>query len=108
MIRFNGTRNLKAYEGLARFMGAYSGLAIFRRFEALNLRNLMFSQAGVADLEQAYEQVVAEEGSCPETAKLSQAWTTVAKNDRTGEGPLSVRYELLIRLRKLLEQYSNS
>ena len=44
------------YEGcLKGFVGTYPELAIFRRFGAVNLRNLMFTQAGITDLEQRHE-----------------------------------------------------
>jgi hypothetical protein len=75
----------KGYEGLARFMGAYPELAIFRRFGALNLRNIMFMQAEIADLEEQYDAVVDEDNEAGdhERATLSQAWRLVARGNES-------------------------
>jgi hypothetical protein len=47
-------------------MGSHPELAIFRRFGALNLQNILFMQAEIAGLEVYYSEVV-EDQSAPLT-----------------------------------------
>lgn len=87
-------------------MGAYPELAIFRRFGALNLRNIMFMQAEIADLEKKYETVVAEDDRAgdPERAALARGWRDVARTGAMDDA--SPRYRIVRPLRELLRDYS--
>ncbi|KAE9378641.1 hypothetical protein N431DRAFT_459974 [Stipitochalara longipes BDJ] len=61
-----------SYEGLAQLMGIYPELAIFRRFGALNLYNIIFMQAEIAALELQYREMVAKEKNSEEI--FSSTW----------------------------------
>ena len=108
-----GPKRLIGYEGLAQFMGVYPELAIFRRFGALNLQNVLFLQAEITTLEEIYSEVAANQNHYPE---FSEEWYEKVKRgdvspdgrDWTGKdfGDPSERYKLVLRLRKLLNEYS--
>jgi hypothetical protein len=95
------------YEKLARFMGTYPQLAIFRRFGALNLQNVLYLQAEIASLEQELQQIVAEDNLHPERTIFSRDWYVLANSADTEEGgPARTRYQMILRIRKLLNDYS--
>jgi hypothetical protein len=108
-----GPKRPTGYEGLAQLMGVYPELAIFRRFGALNLQNVLFLQAEITALEEIYSEVAANQNHYP---GFSEEWYEKVKRgdvypdgqdrrDRDFDGP-SGRYKLVLRLRKLLNEYS--
>jgi len=108
-----GQKRPTGYEGLAQFMGVYPELAIFRRFGALNLQNVLFLQAEITALEEIYSEVAANQNHYPE---FSEEWyEKVKRGDLSPDGPNrrgrdfddpSGRYKLVLRLHKLLNEYS--
>jgi hypothetical protein len=91
------------YEGLARFMGAYPELAIFRRFGALNLQNIIYLQAEITMLEEEFQKIVAEDNLNPEREMFSRDWDYLANNT---DAAASRRYQMIIHIRKVLNDYS--
>jgi hypothetical protein len=95
------------YEGLARFMGTYPELAIFRRFGALNLQNIIYLQAEITTLEGEFQDIVAEDNMNPERKIFSRDWNYLASSagdyDNTAA---NIRYEKILHIRKVLNDYS--
>lgn len=68
----------------------------------------MFMQAEIADLEERYKNIVADENHDPETAKLSRPWIEIVKNYHESNPGFHSRrrYEIILELRRLLRDYS--
>lgn len=96
------------YEGLARFMGTYPELAIFRRFGALNLQNIIYLQAEITTLEGEFQKIVAEDNLNPEREMFSRDWDHLAAsaNYGHGDGAASTRYRMILHIRQVLNDYS--
>ena len=98
------------YEALARFMGTYPELAIFRRFGALNLTSIIFMQTELAALEREYDKIrIYEKHSL--NSIFSGDWYRLVREAETagysgGDGPEFERYHLMQRIRTTLEKYS--
>lgn len=96
------------YEALARVMGTYPQVAIFRRFGALNLQNLIYLQAEIASLEHQLQLMAAEDNLHPERALFSRDWYELATIATTEGGDTAAhkRYDKIVRIRQLLNEYS--
>ena len=70
------------YNVLAHLMGAYPPLSIFRRFGALNARNILYLQAELVDLEaQLLQAEKADEESGHVDRKIySRDWRTLSES----------------------------
>jgi hypothetical protein len=83
-----------------------SVVAIFRRFGALNLQNIIYLQAELAELEQELQRMVAEDNHNPDSD-----WKMFSRDWRIDESAISKepenpRYKLILRIRKVLNDYS--
>jgi hypothetical protein len=99
---------VSGYEGLARFMGTYPELAIFRRFGALNLQNIIYLQAEITTLEDEFQEIVAEDNLNAEREMFSRDWDHLANSANSGYGDeaASRRYRMIIHIRQVLKDYS--
>jgi len=97
------------YPRLAGQMGRLPQLGVFRRFGALNMRNLLYYQAELAQIEQDLIQTELEDARntqdlqgdyCGNWADLSGS-TTDHNQEFSGE-----QWELVLKMRKLLKEYS--
>jgi hypothetical protein len=92
----------EGYEHLAQFMGKYPALAIFRRFGALNLQNLLYLQAELLYLEDELQQIIQEDNQ-KGGAVFSRDWYALREGSESGE---NTQYQLLLEIRKKLFEYS--
>jgi hypothetical protein len=95
------------YDILAHLMGAYPELSIFRRFGALNARNVLYLQAELTDLETKLlqaEKVDLESGHVDRKI-YSRDWRTLSESvDATnGDG---TQWTIFLRIREKLREYS--
>jgi len=94
----------QGYERLAQFMGTYPELAIFRRFGALNLQNLLYLQAELLHLEDELKEIIKEDNENPNRFVFSRNW--YALHQASFDGEQNRQYRILIEIRERLHQYS--
>lgn len=95
---------LEGYPKLARFVGEKPGTAIFRRFAALNARNLLYKQVELLELEQQLDMVEEENSQSPET-RAFQFEMLLLKAQPEGS-PGWVQLDLMRQLDEKLKNYS--
>lgn len=97
------------YPTIATLMGAYPEVGIFRRFGALNARNLLYLQAEVTSLEKQLEEVEKAdlESGHPDRSIYSRDWRTLAEPIEV-LGRDDTQWKLFLRLREKLYEYSKS
>ncbi|KAF2659984.1 hypothetical protein K491DRAFT_124748 [Lophiostoma macrostomum CBS 122681] len=97
------------YSTLATLMGAYPEVGIFRRFGALNTRNLLYLQAEVTSLEKQLidlEKADLESGH-PDRSIYSCDWRTLAEPIEV-VGRDETQWKLFLRLREKLYEYNTA
>lgn len=98
----------EGYERLAQLMGRCPQLAIFRRFGALNLQNLLFLQAELTHLEVELNLVISTDNQHPDPARalFSQYWLALsnAANNDPEQPPL--QFVMMQKINTKLQQYS--
>ena len=97
---------LEGYPKLARFIGEKPGCAIFRRFAALNARNLLYKQVELLELEHYLDEQEEENSRDPETRAL-QFEMRLLKEQPEGS-PGWIQLELMRQLDEKLKNYSKS
>jgi hypothetical protein len=92
-----------SYPKLSQFMGTYPADAIFRRFDALNVENLLYLQAELSHLERELQTVRGEpvNGRPPLS---SQSWFDLSSE----MGPEHPSWTVLKDIRSKLHEYSES
>ena len=97
------------YHRLANFMGEYPEYGIYRRFGSLNSLNLLYLQAELVMLELLLQQYAAEDGSSndPLRALFAKNWMLLS-NQRGANTRCKKQWTLVLRIRKVLRQYSIS
>jgi hypothetical protein len=97
------------YPKLAEHIGNHSDLASFRSFAGLNARNILYLQAELLELESAIKEVEERDqkrwlDGTGENYAGTWFWLGGGGKDDKSKDQL----DLVIRLRKLLSQYSQS
>lgn len=97
----------QGYHKLATLMGNYRRVAIFRRFGALNMLNLLSLQAELVELEVHFKDVCAEdnESNDPVEQNFSKYFHELRKSENKANDE---QYQMLLTLRKKLQEYSMS
>ncbi|THX44357.1 hypothetical protein D6D10_00414 [Aureobasidium pullulans] len=92
----------RGYHRVADLMGQYPEIAIFRRFAALNIVNLLSLQAELVDLQVQFRDIWAEDDASSDLDE--QEFSTYFRKLRRSEN--SVQNEMLLEIRKKLQEYS--
>jgi hypothetical protein len=97
----------RGYSTLASLMGAYPEVAIFRRFGALNAKNLLYLQAEIISLEQELRTVEKADlqSGHPDRSLYERDWRTLAEPIEV-VGRDDTQWKLFLRLREKLYEYS--
>lgn len=108
----NTTRFTISYPKLAGQMGAMPEIAMFRRFGALNARNLLYLQNDLVHLENDLRELEAEDSKNSTGKKQSyrrnSLWLSTADfeiNGQPRDGD-TLQRDLVMRMRTLLNDYS--
>jgi hypothetical protein len=98
---------MRGYPRLATDMAKYSENAIFRRFGALNARNLLYYQSELTDLEKELLKIEAKdsESELHEKNARSRDYFWISHWERAKDGD-STQYDLVMKMRALLREYS--
>jgi hypothetical protein len=97
----------RGYPKLAEHIGDHPKIASFRRFAALNARNILYFQAELLDLEAELKKVEQRDDKlCQSGAGNDHAATWYWLGGEGGTGQNEDQLNLVRRLRGLLYQYS--
>ena len=93
------------YARLGAYMGSLPRGAIFRRFGALGMQNLLYLQAELVDLESRFRKCSRENGQSedPEKAFFDTDWWALAQHNDGNEE----QWILALRIREKLKEYGN-
>ncbi len=96
---------VQGYPRLAGRMGLIPETAIFRRFSALNIRNLLYLQAELMNLEMELQKQELEDKASGHEFKqnFSRDWYKVTSPDPASE---HYQWSLILNIREKLKQYS--
>ena len=94
------------YPHLAGLMSSYQDVVIFRTFSRLNIRNLIYIQAELAHLETELDEATKRDSHCNESSRRDYAVSWEALRDCAAGGRDSTQLRIVIRIRELLEKYS--
>lgn len=97
----------QGYDRLATFMGLLPEAAIFRRFAALNAKNILYLQAELLSLEQEL-QSAAEDDARSTSAKrqeYSRDWYLLSRTGDHSDGDPQ-QWKLFMTIRNTLNEYS--
>jgi hypothetical protein len=95
------------YPKLAAKMELQPELAIYRRFGALNAHNLLYYQAELVDLEQQLKKQQVQDDNNPHGKKnmYGRTWYRLQDSEEDGD---TEQLDLVLKIRKLLHEYSGS
>lgn len=94
------------YPKLAGHMEIQPEVAIFRRFAALNAKNLLYMQAELAYLEIELQECETADNQNPEgrKKKYGRSWYWLSQSKDDGD---TKQLDLVLKMRRLLKEYSN-
>ena len=97
------------YPKLAAHIALQPQSAIFRKFSALNAKNLLYMQAELAFLEKELQRCEQEdaENTDPTKQKAKYAVSWYWLNESSDDGDTK-QLDLVMRIRKLVKEYSES
>jgi len=107
ITRSSTTWSMGTYPKLSNFMGSFPDVAIFRRFGAMNVQNLLFLQAELSHLERELA-VIREEEAQSEDEKRQLAlrsWWELSSSQYEGEED-NPQWDIIQRIREKLVEYS--
>lgn len=96
----------RGYRRLADFMAWYPRAAIFPRFHALNLFNLLGLQAEIAQLEEEFDRIAEENNNCQDASSKKKEYSFSWLVLQEAEGGQSKQLLKTLELRKKLAEYS--
>jgi len=94
---------MEGYAKIAQLMGEHSEFAIFRRFRALNMQDMLYLQAEITHLEAELRKFEQDNSSHSGRQNHSHDWWSMASGE--GEGG-TAQWELVQEIRAKLEKYS--
>lgn len=97
----------RGYPKLATIMGPYKGMALFKRFAALNARNLLYMQAELLELQRQLDMAASfdrEEGYSYDVEALA----LIKSDEEDEEQDDASQWQLFLKIRRKLKEYSQS
>lgn len=96
------------YPRLAGQMGRLPQLGVFRRFGALNMRNLLYYQAELAHLEQDIIQTELDDARNTQDLRGDYCgnWADMSGSSTDDDHVSIAQWELVLKMRNLLKEYS--
>jgi hypothetical protein len=99
---------MDGYNQLAGIMGAEPELAIFRRFLALNARNVLCLEAEVLHLEDSLRRIILEDSRSDDDERRLFERDIHAMKEAIGEGGKGLQWKRTLEVRQILKEYSQS
>ena len=94
---------MRGYAKVAQLMASHNELAIFRRFQELNMRNLLYLQAELSHLEAELRDIVEADTKYPECANNSYDWWSLTQAEDCGGAE---QWDKILEIREKLDKYS--
>lgn len=94
---------MEGYAKVAQLMGEHPEFAIFRRFRALNMQDMLYLQAEITHLEAELNQVEQDNPSHGNRKNHAYDWWSMANGQ--GEGG-TTQWAIVQEMRDKLEKYS--
>jgi hypothetical protein len=104
MVEVEMSEKFNGYKKLASLMGQNPEVAIFRRFNTLNARNLLYLQAELVDLEKRLEEAskLDEESFNSDRQIYDRHWANLSESVSTPDGN-SEQWTLALKIRGKVE-----
>ncbi|KAI9656058.1 MAG: hypothetical protein M1821_005119 [Bathelium mastoideum] len=96
---------MEGYNKVAHLMGAHNEFAIFRRFQALNMRNLLYMQAEIIHLEADLREIARNDAMHADRVDYPYDWWSLAMGEAEGA---SEQWNKVLELRGKLEKYNEA
>jgi hypothetical protein len=94
------------YGKIVNVMADYPEFAIFRRFQKLNILNLLYLQAELVQLEAELQHLAAEDASAVSRQDYAHDWWTLAHGD--GAEGSTLQWQKALEVREKLKEYSTT
>ncbi|OCK75096.1 hypothetical protein K432DRAFT_309310 [Lepidopterella palustris CBS 459.81] len=109
-------RYLEGFPSLSALLASDPDLQVFRRFDRLASRNLLYLQAEILDLEARLDEfdaadlevAAAEESGWIEVTLSARCWEVFAEKANLGEERESERMKLVLQIRERLAEYQEA
>ena len=95
---------MEGYAKVAKLMGAHSEFAIFRRFQTLNMQNLLYMQAEIIHLEADLREIVREDARYVSRENFPHDWFSLAMGEEEEGG--TEQWNKVLEIREKLDRYS--
>ena len=96
---------MKGYNELAALMAAFSGLAIFRRFLALNIRDLLITQGELVHLEANLKRTVDQDHASGDRERVNLQFDIEALLDSAEDPEKNNQWERTVEIRTKLKEH---
>jgi hypothetical protein len=93
---------MEGYDKVAQLMGSHPEFAIFRRFRALNMKNMLYLQAEIIHLEAELRRLANEDIKHASRQEYPYDWWSLSQGQ---EGDMR-QWEKVLEIRAKLEKYS--
>jgi hypothetical protein len=94
---------MEGYAKVAQLMGLHDEFAILRRFQAMNMQNLLYQQAEITHLEAELRDLARRDARHTGRENHAHDWWSLSQGD--GEGDRE-QWELISEIREKIEKYS--
>ena len=91
-----------SYSGLARVMGPYPSMAMFKQFSELNTRNLLYLQAELVDLEQQLKILILLDEKSGDPIRIAHQRDALTLRGSAA----NKQWEKFLEIREKLKEYS--
>lgn len=105
--RIDRVNSAGSYPRLSEFMSLWPEVAIFRRFGALNVQNLLFLQAEIAHLEAELKMVREREEKQEDTRGILAQRSWFELSQASEDGKYCRQWAVIQDIRARLSEYSN-
>jgi len=94
---------MEGYAKIADLMSRHDELAVFRRFGAFNMQNLLYLQAEIMHIEVELNELAENDKKHEERSYHSRDWWSLSQSDDDG---CREQWEKILQLREKIERYS--
>ncbi|KAK9788201.1 putative DUF6594 domain-containing protein [Seiridium cardinale] len=96
---------MEGYAKLALLMGRHDEVAIFRRFQTLNMQNLLYMQAELAQLEDDLKKLARDDIDSPDRIYYAKDWWSLSQSPEDKE---KIQWNKCLDIRKKLKEYNDA